>query len=252
MSGFLSERNPTLERGPGNKLYLKRQPDGKSHTLVLDMDRTILISILSQNGESLPNSERRPAWPPDRSIVADLGRTNGGTHKIEVWFRRGLLKFLETVSKHYEIVIFSAGLKHYVTNVIHKLVDPDNKYITEVFARDKLSLYNTKKKRNRTNGQDLWGMEGVARVKNISGFFAGKHPRRPETVVCVDDKVECFVKHLRNVVSVPPFLGEKHDRDLQELSTFLLELTSTTDVREEIAKRCDLLAHVGPLSRIHR
>lgn len=240
---FLAKKLPILTSGPGDSLHLGPPPDGKSYTLVLDLDNTMLTSIISEHGAPVHGAQPRPAWEPSASVEVKSPK-KGRTHKVEVWFRPGLLKFLASVSQRYEIVIFSAGNKRYVKAVI-QMVDPDKKYISCIMASDKVSFYNIRRKRSR----GLSEKAGVAAVKNISGFFEGDHPRHQERVVCVDDRASSFVKHLRNVVSVHPFFGDVNDKEIEELSKFLMHLTNVADVREEIKKRCNLPAHVGSKSR---
>lgn len=90
----------------------------------------------------------------------------------------------------------------------------------------------------RGSGEPFW-------IKDISGFFKGSYPRDPEKVVVVDDNIVYYVNHLRNVVPVRAFQGDPNDDELKTLAAFLKLLAGVEDVREDIKKRCDLLAHVG-------
>lgn len=242
---FLAKKEPTLTKGPGDNLHLGPPPKGRSHTLVLDMDQTMLTSQISKAGASTKRRRqsgglRRPLWEPTASIDVDL-EGDGTMEKLEVWYRPGLMEFLATISQRYEIVIFSHGERPYVETTINRIVDPDKKYISHIFARDNISWYDTRKKRNL----GIWAMDGVAIVKDISGIFKGDHPRRPERVVCMDDDVSYFVKNLEHVVSVRSFHGDAGDKELEELGAFLMSITDAYDVRDEIRKRCNLPAHVG-------
>lgn len=62
----------------------------------------------------------------------------------------------------------------------------------------------------------------------------------------MDSELTFFVNDLKNLVPICPFTGDANDNELQGLGNFLLSLSRAADVREEITKRCDLRAQVGP------
>lgn len=240
---YLQEINKVVE-GRGYGLCLDPLPCGKSHTLVLDLDETMVFTYSYQDGVPISNGEIRPTGEPDIKLCFDRRE---GLFEHDVWYRPGLLPFLAAVSKHYEILVFSEGLEDYVKKVLYGFVDPHKEYISRVFSKDDLSTYDTRKRIRNVGIQ----FEELVSLKDISGFFIGPHARRHEQVVCVDDKVSNFVNNLDNLVPVPPFKGDADDKELCELCWFLIALTKVTDVRKEIKKRCDLHALLGSQSRYH-
>lgn len=237
---LLQRKRGELVGGPGDHLYLGPRPAGKSHTLVLDMDQTILLAC-SPEDEHHVNCTVRPTWEPDANTFLWV---RGERRLIEVWYRPGLMEFLDTVSKHFEIVVFSAGDKRYVEWNI-SMIDPQKKYISTVFTCEDMSKYMLSRKRRRGVPEDEITL---MLAKNIKGFFRGRHPRHRKRLVCVDDQIPYFVLNLGNVLPIREFRGDANDSQLMELCKFLISLVEAKDVREEIRKRCDLLAHVGAKS----
>lgn len=148
----------------------------------------------------------------------------------------GLKKLLDDVSKHYEIVVFSASNKLYVEGVIETLqATLGKKLISKVFTNVDLLACTFE------DGEFL-------KVKDIGDFFKGDHPRSEKKLVCVDDRITSFITHLSNVVPIREFSGNAEDRELVDLGEFLTSLVEVEDVREESKNRYNLLAHVGTYS----
>lgn len=101
----------------------------------------------------------------------------------EIWYRPGLLDFLASVSRVYEVVVFSEGSKAYVDMVVRKLIDPEREYISYVLNKDHVSKYDFWRKRKGHGYTEF--IEGLdipewSLVKTISGFCTEPSPRRPE------------------------------------------------------------------------
>lgn len=138
---YFRKKKPVLLEGPGDSLQLGPTCLGKSHTLVLDLDETLVYGYTSENGMPIERNVVRPPGEPDATevvvlddVVPDLA-DGVRKQKYEVWFRPGMSDFLTAVSEHYEVVIFSAGLKQYVETVTYKMVDPGKLYISRVCSR---------------------------------------------------------------------------------------------------------------------
>lgn len=244
---MLRSKRFELVRGPGDRLNLGPIPAGKSHTLVLDIDKTIAIFCFSEEAEekneeeisavngSQNNDVGVPSRKPDASIV--LGAERKKQH-VEVWYRPHLMEFLATISEKYEIVVFSSGDKRYVEWIISK-IDPNKEYVSTVYSCEELSTYQTPNE----PGSDSQPMKIT--VKNIIGFFKGPHPRHPERLVCVDDQFMYHAYNLGNLVPIRAFEGDADDGHLMEICSFLMSLIEARDVRDEIRKRCNLPADVG-------
>lgn len=231
---YLSTVRVVLLEGPGDGLNLGPIRAGKSHTLVLDVDNTMLFAFISKNGYPL-TSGVRPISEPNATTFL-------GTKLVEVWYRPGLMEFLTDVSKHYDIVVFSAGGKLYVEWIV-SVVDPEKLHVSVALSREEMSKYM--QLRENPCGLLLGFEEAeLMLVKNINGFFSGPHQRPQERVVCVDDRIYYFIYNLGNVVPIRAFYGDANDYELTQLRAFLLSHLEASDIREEIKKRYDLSAHV--------
>lgn len=242
---YVQKKHYECVHGPGDTLNLPGpMPPGKTHTLVLDLDETIVLTCIS-NDERPCDTPGRPSWAPDkaktfwsRSLEVDV--------LLEVWYRPGLMKFLAAVSEHYEIVIFSAGSSLYVQRAID-MVDPERKYISQIFSKDDLSHYKPLERIPGMQKEQATGQvnQVLTPVKNVNGFFGGPYPRNPARTVCVDDKIGLFVYNLHNAVPIKVFVGEANDDALTELGKFLVSSVER-DLRQEIKSHCNLPGYVGP------
>lgn len=241
---YLQKRTPKFVEGPVDDLFLGPLPNGKSHTLVLGLNGTLVYSYSYKDGVPMLKHGSPPKREPDVTLTLNADEA---LYRHDVWYRPGLRDFLAAVSRHYEILVFSGGTKAYVENVIRGHVDPHEEFIGRILTRDDLSRYDARKGKRR--GKIEFG--GLTSIKDISAFFSGPHARQQKQVVCVDSRVSNFVNNLRNVAPIRLFKGDADDVELSELYWFLRALTEEADVREGIRKRCDLLAHVGSQSRYH-
>ena len=97
--------------------YLPPSDNEKKYTLVLDLDET-LIHYVDMSGEK------------EISRLQEEGEEEATEGKDESFFltRPFCHKFLEEMSKHYEVVIFTAGIQEYADWVVDQL-DPDGSLI---------------------------------------------------------------------------------------------------------------------------
>lgn len=234
---FLQKERCSLWDGPSYSLNLGPPTEGKTHTLVLDLDKTLLLSFPLSSVDRSPLTTQYK--PPKRSPDAEkrIPPKDGFPHNIyKVWYRPGMREFLDEVSKLYEIVIFSSGMKNYVEGMV-KLIDPDDKCVSYVFSHTESFRYKFTKTVDAVVYDD-----GELLVKNIEDFFEGHHPRSEKRLVCVDDMLTNFLPNLSNMVPISPYLGDPDDRELLEVADFLKALVGVEDVREEIKKRYNFLA----------
>ena len=116
---------------------------------------------------------------------------------------------MEELSRHFEVVVFTASHSCYGNPVINFL-DPDNKYISRRFFRDSC--------REISEGlfvKDLTIMKGRS-LKNL---------------VLVDNAAYSYCLQLNNGIPVIPFYSSKADTELRELAKFLIGLAEVEDVR---------------------
>lgn len=130
--------------------------------------------------------------------------------KIYVIKRPFLQEFLEALSHHYEIGIFTASLREYAEQVI-KEIDP-NKMVRWTLYRDSCSIH-----------------EGLT-IKDLERI-----PRPVERMLIVDDKETAFSLHPSNGILCRPFLGNRMDTELARLRKTLVRISqSKGDIRKEL------------------
>ena len=78
-----------------------KSPDVPSHTLILDLDETLVHCYLDK--------------PEKYDISFQIEEEE--SYIVYLCFRPYVFHFLETMSKYYELVVFSAGIKPYVKTI---------------------------------------------------------------------------------------------------------------------------------------
>ena len=128
--------------------------------------------------------------------------------------RPGLHSFLRQVSRHYEIVIFTASQSYYANEVLN-IVDPSNELISYRLFHD-----------HCFKSQAGHLIKDLRIIKN----------RNLANVVLVDNAAYSYAMQTENGVPVVPFFDDKNDTELVELSAYLSELAKAPDVREAIIR----------------
>lgn len=107
--------------------YKKRKPvlppkakDAPKHTLVLDLDETLVHCSVE------PVAKYDLIFPV---------RFNGVTYRIYMRRRPHLRTFLKDVSKHFEVIVFTASQQVYGDKVLN-IIDPDREFIKHRVFRD--------------------------------------------------------------------------------------------------------------------
>ena len=172
--------------------FLPTKKEGeKEYTLVLDMDETLI------------HYPENPIEEHDQD-----------------WYnlRPGLHKFLETMSKYFEIIIFTAGTQDYADYILdqvdfqkrisHRLYRQHTTQVGEVFTKDLGRL-----------GRDLSKM------------------------VIVDNLSENFEKQKRNGIKIKSWYDNLEDTVLSDLSIILEEIVmrKPNDIRLQLEKQRDVL-----------
>lgn len=134
-------------------------------------------------------------------------------YQTAIFIRPYAREILKELSKHFELIVFTASHKGYADKVID-LLDPEQKYISHRLFRE--HCFKTK--------------QGVY-VKDLRILN-----RRLERVVLVDNAMYSFVLQLNNGVPIIPFNDNKADLELQHLTSFLMKLRHVDDVRPVIKK----------------
>jgi CTD small phosphatase-like protein 2 len=169
---------------------------GKQFTLVLDLDETLVHA--SHDHE-------------DRPMEADFKVFDDETHQyFKVWKRPYLDVFLQSVSKWYELVIYTASYACYADPIIDSI---DRRC---VIAR---RLYNTSVVLTPDGGYE----------KDLS---LGNPLHFPERLVMVDNSPGVCRTHTENLLVIESFRADNPSDDaLLRLIPLLEALTHTEDVR---------------------
>jgi Dullard-like phosphatase family protein len=198
MCGVPPLPNAFRHRGP---LLPPIQGD-KSHTLVLDLDETLLHCTTA---------------PMSDAGLAFSVHFNGTRFEIYGKLRPGVRSFLRTVSRVYEVVVFTASQQVYAERVL-KALDPSGTTISHVLHRDHcVQVHGNYLKDLGVLGRDL---------------------RR---TLIIDNAPQAFAYHPANGLPIRSWYDDPEDRALPKLARRLLALAQLSDVRPA----------VRVLSRVH-
>ena len=200
------------EENPVYVLPEQAAEDKGKLTVVLDMDETLIHSISSfaspfQRHRSGRYSPVKKACKSIR-VPLPLGDT------IKVNMRPGLDKFLRSLSKKYEVIVYTAGLKDYAGPLLDKL-DPEGKYFRHRLYRESCAYIER---------------DGLY-VKNLS--FLRRDLAR---TVLVDNSPHSFLLNLNNGIPVISFYDDGADGVLRKLADTLHDLNECDDVRKKLKK----------------
>lgn len=115
---------------------------------------------------------------------------------------------LEELSKHFEIIVFTASHRDYAEKVI-ELLDPNREIISHSLFREHCLL--TK--------------QGIY-IKDLRIIN-----RKPKEMIIVDNALYSYGHQLANGVPIIPFYNFKEDSELLMLSEYLMSLKEEEDVR---------------------
>lgn len=125
--------------------------------------------------------------------------------------RPGVDEFLESISKEFEIVVFTAGLKEYASLVLDKI--DRNGVISHRLFRDSCKE-----------------MDGRF-VKDLSQIG-----RDLKNVVLVDDNPNAYIFQPDNALPVRPFIDDLQDRELENVRRFFEGSDCFEDMRDAVKK----------------
>jgi len=166
-------------------------PKTKKLTLVLDIDNTILYSA---------------------PLEIDIA---GNIISYDIALRPHLQRFLEDMTKKFEILLFTAGSEPYAEKVWN-LIDPNHVYITNALGC--ASCIKTE--------------EGHY-VKDLR-IFADRDPRE---IVLIDDRKYSFAYQPYNGILINTFEGQIDDKELIFLAELLEQISQYEDVRIAIKEK---------------
>lgn len=173
-----------------------RLPETDRKTLILDMDETLVHADFGNY------------YSGHDHIVTFLYEDEEVT--VPIFVRPGLSEFLQKVSEHFEIVVFTASKKEYADAILN-LLDPDNKYFKHRFYRDNCICIQNK-----------------VFIKDLRVFVG----RKLEDLILLDNSLYSFSNQLSNGVLINSFYNDKEDKELLNALSYLVNyLLQSSDVR---------------------
>jgi len=179
--------------GP-QKLPMLEETD--KYTLVLDLDETLV------------HCSTEPVLNPDVNFNLQF---NGISFNVSAKFRPHLQEFLEALSEHYEIVIFTASQKVYADKVIDYF---------DVNHRIKYRLYR----------EDCTNVCGNF-VKDLS--VLGRDLKK---TIFIDNSPQAFTYQINNSIPIVSWYSDEADIELEKMVRILKEIRTYQDVREYISE----------------
>ena len=180
--------------------------------LLLDLDETLIHSDFSE--QFLDNENIKYdgiiSFLLDNSITDDESKDDSDEKKLNsvgIFIRPGVQKFLDEVSKYFEVGIFTASIPEYADAAINYL-DPENKYI-------KLRLYRN----NCINVGNLFKVKDLRILKNIN----------IKNIVLVDNNMYSFIPQLNNGILINSFYYDKEDKELDNVLRYLIDYVFPAD-----------------------
>ncbi|KAJ8357702.1 hypothetical protein SKAU_G00204960 [Synaphobranchus kaupii] len=171
-------------------------------TLVLDLDETLVFSTLGD----LDNAEYTFHTPFQNQ-----------KYKVYVILRPHVRKFLERMSKIFEMFVYTSAKREYAEKILDVL-DPQKKLF-----------------RHRLYQDDCFCILGHY-VKDL-----GLLQRDLAKTVVLDNAPHTFPYHVMNMIPIPSWVGDKDDKELLKLIPYLEKLSEAEDFRQVLKRRADHL-----------
>jgi Dullard-like phosphatase family protein len=157
--------------------------------------------LLLDLDETLVHSENFAENTPYDFIIDFMDEEGGSLDSIGVYFRPYLTEFLEKLSEHYTIGVFTASTQEYADAVVGQ-IDPEEKLVS-------LKLY----RQHCTSVNDYY-------VKDLSMFT--NVPRKD--MLMLDNFIYSFALDLENGIPIKPYYKGKDDYELEYLCNLLMQI----------------------------
>jgi len=174
---------------------LAAQPESKKgkKTLVLDLDETLVHSSFKN-----PSNGKR-----DFTVPVPIDNV---VHTVYVNKRPYVDKFLEEVTKHYEIVLFTASLPKYADPLLDML-DSRETIDFRLFREHCVQTRN------------------MCYVKDLS-----KLGRDVKDCIIIDNSSQSYDSHPKNAIPIPSWFSDKNDKELLNLLPVLMRLKDVESI----------------------
>jgi CTD small phosphatase-like protein 2 len=132
-------------------------------------------------------------------------------HSVGIFVRNGVNEFLQEVSKHFDVGIYTASVKEYADAVI-SFLDPENKLI-------KYRLYRN----NCINFNDSFFVKDLRIFKGVD----------LKDIILIDNSMYSFAAQLSNGILINSFYNDKNDTELYNVMSYLLNyILPEEDIRK--------------------
>lgn len=185
---------PTIEGNYGPFLGPQKKDHRGRHTLVLDLDETLVHSSFVEIS--------------NYSFIIPV-EIDGISHLIYVAKRPGVDKFLHAVSLNYEVVIFTASLAKYADPLMDQL-DPFQYCVARLF-REQCVFWN---------GQY---------VKDMS-----RMGRELKKIIILDNSPNSYAFQPENAIPIESWFDDPDDNELHQLIPILEALAKVDDIPKAI------------------
>jgi RNA polymerase II subunit A-like phosphatase len=160
----------------------RRLLSSRKLSLVVDLDQTIIQATVDPTVAEWQRDPQNPNYPAVKDVRA-FQLIDDGPGARGCWYyiklRPGLQEFLATISRYYELHIYTMGTRTYAQSIA-KIVDPDRKIFADrILSRDE---------------------SGSLTVKNLKRLF----PVDTKMVVIIDDRGDVW-HWCSNLVKVTPY-----------------------------------------------
>ena len=181
-----------------NRNEITRNVVSGKKVVLLDLDETLIHGDFQE--ECLNDIDH-----PYDKIIKFTSLDEQEEVSVGIFIRNGVQKFLEEISKIFDIGIFTASSKDYADAVINYL-DPNNEFIKfRLYRNSCIRVNNISIKDLRIIGVDL---------KNI---------------VLIDNNMYSFANQLGNGILINSFYYDKNDYDLFSVMSYLLTYIAPSD-----------------------
>jgi Dullard-like phosphatase family protein len=181
-----------------NRNEITRNVVSGKKVVLLDLDETLIHGDFQE--EHLNDIDH-----PYDKIIKFTSLDEQEEVSVGIFIRNGVQKFLEEISKIFDIGIFTASSKDYADAVINYL-DPNNEFIKfRLYRNSCIRVNNISIKDLRIIGVDL---------KNI---------------VLIDNNMYSFANQLGNGILINSFYYDKNDYDLFSVMSYLLTYIAPSD-----------------------
>lgn len=132
-----------------------------------------------------------------------------------VYRRPHLTAFIDAVSQHFDLAVWTASGEVYAAQVIERIFEPG--VLKFIWSSQRC-----------TTARD-WTTGHYTTIKNLSKLKRQGYAL--EAIIAVDDTPSKYARSYGNLVAVREFVGDRADDELLQLSTYLSRLAPVANVR---------------------